>query len=300
MAWVRIDDGFPQHPKVAGAGPLGLAMQVAALCYCNRYLTDGFIPRAVVPTLLDFSGLGMRQWSGELVGGGEDAGWRLVVEDLEASGLWVSVKGGWQIHDYLEYQEPREEILAKRQRVAQVRAGAGKKGATARWNPNGVSAGQDGKNGKRDGKPLATEKQTDSPTPLPTEVLSEPLKPLAPPSAVASKKPAAPKPNLRTDDPLWDAVCFACGIDQQGLTSKARLSVNTAVKELRDINAQPSDVAPRARRLAERWGPDKLTPHSLAKHWPQLNGAHNGQPTITCSICNAYTHIDSQCIVGDS
>lgn len=54
MPWVRIDDGMPQHPKVAAAGPLAFALQIAGLCYCNRNLTDGFIPRAVARTLLDW------------------------------------------------------------------------------------------------------------------------------------------------------------------------------------------------------------------------------------------------------
>src|SRR6266540_5902380 len=65
MPWVRIDEEFARHPKVVAAGPLGMAMQVAALCYCNQYLTDGFIPRTVVAGLLDFAGLGMRMWQGD-------------------------------------------------------------------------------------------------------------------------------------------------------------------------------------------------------------------------------------------
>ncbi len=54
MPWVRIDEKFARHPKVMRAGPLGIAMQVSALCYCNEHLTDGFVPRAVARTLLDW------------------------------------------------------------------------------------------------------------------------------------------------------------------------------------------------------------------------------------------------------
>ena len=50
--WVRLDDDFPQHPKVVQAGPLGFVMHVSGICYSNRYLTDGFIPSGVLNALL--------------------------------------------------------------------------------------------------------------------------------------------------------------------------------------------------------------------------------------------------------
>jgi hypothetical protein len=128
MPWVRIDEEFPHHPKVVKAGPLGMAMQVAALCYCNRYLTDGFVPRSVAATLLDLDGLGMRMWMGELAGGGEDATWQLVVGDLEDAGLWEKAEGGWRIHDYHDYQPSREHVL----QVREVRKDAGRKGGQAK------------------------------------------------------------------------------------------------------------------------------------------------------------------------
>src|SRR5262245_18716607 len=109
------------------AGPLGMAMQVAALCYCNRYLTDGFVPKGAAATLLDFSGLGMRMWMGELAGGGVDATWELVVEDLAAAGLWEQVDGGWQIRDYHDYQPTRERVL----KVRAVRREGGRTGGHA-------------------------------------------------------------------------------------------------------------------------------------------------------------------------
>src|ERR1035437_8742986 len=44
MTWVRIDDGFPEHPKIARVGAFGAWLQLQALAYCNRNLTDGFVP----------------------------------------------------------------------------------------------------------------------------------------------------------------------------------------------------------------------------------------------------------------
>jgi hypothetical protein len=119
MVWVKIDDGFPEHPKVLSAGPLAMAMQIAALCYCNRNMTDGFIPKAAGLRFLDFSGLGMRMWTNDTFGGGEDASAELVIEDLVNAGMWDVVPGGWQIHDYLEFQPSKADILAERDKTKQ-------------------------------------------------------------------------------------------------------------------------------------------------------------------------------------
>lgn len=122
MAWVRLDDRFPHNPKVLKAGPLGLAMQVAAICYCNQHLTDGFLPSQAASHLLDFSGLAMRCWDNGIVGGGVDADWRVVVQDLVEARLWVECEGGWRIHDYLEYQPSKSQVLQARSQNANRQA----------------------------------------------------------------------------------------------------------------------------------------------------------------------------------
>lgn len=115
MAWVKIDDQFPMHPKVVQSGPLGMAMQVAALCYCNRFLTDGFIPAGVVPTLINLAG--------------QSEIWEQVVGRLVHLGMWEEADGGYRIHDYLKYQPSREDAIRERQQKSE----AGRKGAQARW-----------------------------------------------------------------------------------------------------------------------------------------------------------------------
>jgi hypothetical protein len=113
MVWVKLDDGFPEHPKMHAAGALGLAMQVAALCYCNRNLTDGFIPTAAAKKLVDLDDIRGVAWKG-------------VVKRLVDVGAWREVPGGWQIHDYAEYQPTRAQIQddrkAARERMQTVRA----------------------------------------------------------------------------------------------------------------------------------------------------------------------------------
>jgi hypothetical protein len=101
MAWVKIDDGFSEHPKVLRAGPLAVALHIAALCYAARQRTDGFIPGAVVSRLVD-----IRKPAAE-------------VARLVQAGLWESVEGGYAIHDYLAYNPSREQIDAERAATAE-------------------------------------------------------------------------------------------------------------------------------------------------------------------------------------
>lgn len=103
MSWVKLDDGFPEHPKVQHVGLVGMALQVAALCYSARNLTDGHIPSAMVPKLT-----GMTPKASKTLAG-------LMVE----SGLWDMCAGQvggteYVIHDYLDYNPSRASVLQKR------------------------------------------------------------------------------------------------------------------------------------------------------------------------------------------
>jgi hypothetical protein len=106
MPWVRLDDQFPDHPKVVAAGPLAGWLFVCGLAYCARQLTDGFIPSAQVARLVS-----------------ESAASKLTASLVKA-GLWEETEGGYVVHDYLEYNPSKEKTLAKRA----VRADAGRRG----------------------------------------------------------------------------------------------------------------------------------------------------------------------------
>jgi hypothetical protein len=118
MAWVRIDDHLDEHPKIAQAGPLGLALFVAGLAYCNRNLTDGYIPRAVALTLLEFSHpdhdgnpLPISVTNGMQ---GHDITAQDVIDTLLELRLWKTARGGYQVHDYHDYQPTKARVLADR------------------------------------------------------------------------------------------------------------------------------------------------------------------------------------------
>lgn len=106
MSWVRLDDQFPDHPKIVAAGPVAAWLYVCGLAYCARHLTDGFIQTGQLPRLLPVSTVG--KLAARLVG----------------VGLWEPAPGGWRVHDYLCYNPTRAATLATRQQ----RASNGRKG----------------------------------------------------------------------------------------------------------------------------------------------------------------------------
>jgi hypothetical protein len=112
MPWVRVEDDFPDHPKVVAVGPLAAWLFVTALCYCNRLLTDGFIPTEQVARLVS------RTETSDIA----QQNSRLLAEKLCAANLWAPAdrKGipGFQIHDYKRYQFSRRQILKERARSA--------------------------------------------------------------------------------------------------------------------------------------------------------------------------------------
>lgn len=110
MSWARIDDQYPDHPKIVAAGHAAMALDVAGICYCARFLTDGFIPEDQVPRLLTHPN------PGELVGA------------LLRVRRWETAAGGYLVHDYLDYNPTRAQALATRQ----ARSAAGRRGGKQR------------------------------------------------------------------------------------------------------------------------------------------------------------------------
>lgn len=119
MTWVRLDDGFAEHPKIVRAGPLAAALQVAALCYCSRNLTNGEVPSPVARRLLDI------------------AKPQQAIAALVREGIWEEGPDGYRIHDFLDYQPSRDEVRSARTELSAKRRDAGRKGAVARWQNDG-------------------------------------------------------------------------------------------------------------------------------------------------------------------
>ena len=93
MAWVRIDDSFPDHPKVIGLSDKAFRLYITALCYSNRYLTDGILPLNTVKSFANSRH----------------------ISSLVASNLWELSENFIPILSYDEYQFTKERVLTKRE-----------------------------------------------------------------------------------------------------------------------------------------------------------------------------------------
>ena len=125
MVWVRLDDHFDENPKIASVGPLGIALWVTGLAYCNRNLTDGFIPWTTARALLAWeyleppgeNGRSRIQSLGVTCGmQGDDVESTRVIDLLVYAGLWevVDEPGGYLIHDYADFQPSKVQVLEDR------------------------------------------------------------------------------------------------------------------------------------------------------------------------------------------
>jgi hypothetical protein len=108
MPWVRLDDGFADHPKVERAGPLAGWLHVVAMCYCARHLTDGRVPKVKARRLADIPQPARH------------------IAALVEAGLWHEDGADYVLHDFLDYQPARAEVEAERKaardRMAKARS----------------------------------------------------------------------------------------------------------------------------------------------------------------------------------
>ena len=95
MTWIKINDSFPDHPKVVGLTDSAFRTHLHGLCYCGRFLTDGFIPISAIKTI----------------------GTNKSIAELVDAGLWLESppSGGFFIHDYLEHQTSKKQVKDKQE-----------------------------------------------------------------------------------------------------------------------------------------------------------------------------------------
>lgn len=113
MPYLNLDDGYSEHRKVDALSHGAFRLHTSGLCYCARELTDGFVPTHRVARLMRDYKLGY-------------------LNELLEAAMWLPVDGGFDIHDYLEWNKPRSWWIEKREkdakRLAEWRAKHPKKG----------------------------------------------------------------------------------------------------------------------------------------------------------------------------
>lgn len=99
MTWIKIDDSFPDHPKVVGLSDTAFRVHISGLCYAGRYLTDGYVPMQIAARFADEN--------------------MAILSELVTAGLWREdlPNNGFIIHDYLAHQTSKAEVTTKREQA---------------------------------------------------------------------------------------------------------------------------------------------------------------------------------------
>ena len=93
-----MDDGFWSHPKTLQLSPTAVALWVRAGSWSCQQLTDGVVPTYTLP----------------MFGADEDSAVELV-----GVGYWHEVDGGYEFHDWDDYQEASEQVKERRKKNAE-------------------------------------------------------------------------------------------------------------------------------------------------------------------------------------
>jgi hypothetical protein len=157
--YVKVHDGLPDHPKIIEAGGEAGWLYICGLAYASRQLTDGVIPKRLVPRLTD--------------GSKPEAS----ASALLRVGLWhegehdcpkcpPAPDDAYVIHDYLGHQRSAEEV----RELSAKRAAAGQRGGRRSGESRRASA-KDEANGEALASHLV--KQNRSKTEAETETETE-------------------------------------------------------------------------------------------------------------------------------
>ncbi|MCM8555655.1 hypothetical protein [Streptomyces sp. STCH 565 A] len=180
MPWVKLDDRFPSHRKIALLSDRAFRLHVSAICWCAENLTDGRISDRELALVTRVRGV------------------KATAKQLEDAGLWDRADDGWLIHDYLDYNPSREQVLLERKKNAERqerfrRRKNGKPTPPSNGSSNGVTP-----NGEmRDGDTTATRRKHDGDTTATrsTSVRDEESQVNEIRNAVTNDAPTRPDPN---------------------------------------------------------------------------------------------------------
>lgn len=128
MTWTRLSDDFCEDERIVNLSDGAFRLYVAALVYSNKRLTDGYVPRGVLPMLVP-------------------AHRPSHVRELlnTKPPLWRNKPGGCHIEDFLAHQLSKAQVLRIRQaradngRVGGVRSGMSRRARSKQAGSNGPS-----------------------------------------------------------------------------------------------------------------------------------------------------------------
>lgn len=115
MSWLKIDDGFAEHPKIIDLSDRAFRLHVAALCYSARNLTDGVLNARSVLVCCALASATKRH-----------------IAELRDVELWVEFNDGYLIKDFLDYNPSAHEVKELRKSRSEAGRIGGKRSGEAR------------------------------------------------------------------------------------------------------------------------------------------------------------------------
>lgn len=93
--WFKVDDGLPFHPKVMACSNQAMGTWLMMGTWSSQQLTNGFVPTSALTVL--------RATDSDL-------------SELADAGMIQKTRGGWRLHDFLDYNPPADDTRARRAR----------------------------------------------------------------------------------------------------------------------------------------------------------------------------------------
>jgi len=133
MSWAKFDDALPTNAKFIDLSAPAKLAYILSVLYCSRELTDGRLSSGAIKTIF--------AWAD--IEGGEKSH---VHKELIQSRLWEEKDGAIHIHDYLEYNPSKHQVVTRREEAKnrmtnlRVRANNTETSQDVRANNAGTSA----------------------------------------------------------------------------------------------------------------------------------------------------------------
>ena len=177
--WTKIDDQFYLNPKNANIDRDEQDLYMAGIVYCNGQLTDGFIPCGVLVMLCI--------WAKIELDANPQAIAQAIASRLVEHKYWEFADNGYMVHDFLEWNPSKAEVLA----LKEARSAAGRRG--------GQISAKIQANAQANAQAKSKQSSTPSPSPSPSPSLN---KEKSGASAPGGKPARTPKPrDERLDHP---------------------------------------------------------------------------------------------------
>lgn len=201
--WIRLTVDFPDNPKIAGLSDSAFRMLVELICWSKSQLTDGFIPDGV-----------MRQrWKTQSLTDSDSESLTELLTNSRTHPSLAAVEGGYQLHDYSQHQETKEQVEAQREKNRE--------------------------NGKRGGRPKKTQPLTQSLTDSGTQTKADDRRQTYSPTYVGEGVANAPTPTTKTIN--------------RGTRIPEDFTVTDRMREWAAINAPAVNIESATARFVDHW-----------------------------------------------